>query len=231
MEISEEKHYVTRMGWLRASVLGANDGILSTTSIVIGVAAASHDRNAVVLAALAGLIAGAMSMAAGEYVSVSSQADSESSDLKREEAELSEKPGEELTELAGIYVSRGLEPELALQVATQLSNHNALEAHARDELGINDITTAKPLQAAMASLAAFVFGGLLPFVVSILAPLAYMVYIQYVLTIIFLMILGAVAAKTGGSIISIAISRIAFWGTAAMAMTALVGHIFSLSVT
>ena len=231
MEVSEEKHYVTRMGWLRASVLGANDGILSTTSIVIGVAAASHDRNAVVLAALAGLIAGAMSMAAGEYVSVSSQADSESSDLKREEAELSEKPGEELTELAGIYVSRGLEPELALQVATQLSNHNALEAHARDELGINDITTAKPLQAAMASLAAFVFGGLLPFVVSILAPLAYMVYIQYVLSIIFLMILGAVAAKTGGSIISIAISRIAFWGTAAMAMTALVGHIFSLSVT
>jgi len=231
MEISEEKHYVTRMGWLRASVLGANDGILSTTSIVIGVAAASHDRNAVVLAALAGLIAGAMSMAAGEYVSVSSQADSESSDLKREEAELSEKPEEELTELAGIYVSRGLEPELALQVATQLSNHNALEAHARDELGINDITTAKPLQAAMASLAAFVFGGLLPFVVSILAPLAYMVYIQYVLSIIFLMILGAVAAKTGGSIISIAISRIAFWGTAAMAMTALVGHIFSLSVT
>lgn len=231
MEISEEKHYVTRMGWLRASVLGANDGILSTTSIVIGVAAASHDRNAVVLAALAGLIAGAMSMAAGEYVSVSSQADSESSDLKREEAELSEKPEEELTELAGIYVSRGLEPELALQVATQLSNHNALEAHARDELGINDITTAKPLQAAMASLAAFVFGGLLPFVVSILAPLAYMVYIQYVLSIIFLMILGAVAAKTGGSIISIAISRIAFWGTAAMAMTALVGHIFSLSIT
>ena len=231
MEVSEEKHYVTRMDWLRASVLGANDGILSTTSIVIGVAAASHDRNAVVLAALAGLIAGAMSMAAGEYVSVSSQADSESSDLKREEAELSEKPEEELTELAGIYVSRGLEPELALQVATQLSNHNALEAHARDELGINDITTAKPLQAAMASLAAFVFGGLLPFVVSILAPLAYMVYIQYVLSIIFLMILGAVAAKTGGSIISIAISRIAFWGTAAMAMTALVGHIFSLSVT
>lgn len=231
MEISEEKHYVTRMGWLRASVLGANDGILSTTSIVIGVAAASHDRNAVVLAALAGLIAGAMSMAAGEYVSVSSQADSESSDLKREGAELSEKPEEELTELAGIYVSRGLEPELALRVATQLSNHNALEAHARDELGINDITTAKPLQAAMASLAAFVFGGLLPFVVSILAPLAYMVYIQYVLSIIFLMILGAVAAKTGGSIIRIAISRIAFWGTAAMAMTALVGHIFSLSVT
>jgi VIT1/CCC1 family predicted Fe2+/Mn2+ transporter len=228
---SVEKHYVTRMGWLRASVLGANDGILSTTSIVIGVAAASTDRNAIILAALAGLIAGAMSMAAGEYVSVSSQADTENSDLKREQAELLEMPEEELAELAEIYVSRGLDPQLALQVATQLTKHNALEAHARDELGINDITTAKPLQAAIASLASFVFGALLPFTVSIVAPMAYMVYIQYGLSIIFLMSLGAIAAKTGGSVISSAVLRIAFWGTAAMAITALVGHFFGASIS
>jgi len=228
---SEEKHYVTRMGWLRASVLGANDGILSTTSIVIGVAAASTDRNAIVLAGLAGLIAGAMSMAAGEYVSVSSQADTENSDLKRERVELSDKPDEELAELAQIYVSRGLDPELALQVAKQLTAHNALEAHARDELGINEITSAKPLQAAIASLGSFVFGALLPFAVSIFAPLEYMVYIQYGLSIIFLMALGAIAAKTGGSVLSIAILRIAFWGTAAMAISALVGHFFGINVS
>lgn len=228
---SVEKHYVTRMGWLRASVLGANDGILSTTSIVIGVAAASTDRNSIVLAALAGLIAGAMSMAAGEYVSVSSQADTENSDLKREEAELTDKPEEELLELAQIYVSRGLDQELALKVANQLTKHNALEAHARDELGINDITSAKPLQAAMASLGSFVFGALLPFAVSIVAPLQYMVYIQYGLSILFLMILGAIAARTGGSVISIAVSRIAFWGTSAMAISALVGHLFGLNVS
>jgi len=226
-----EKHYVTRMGWLRASVLGANDGILSTSSIVIGVAAASPDRNAIVLASLAGLIAGAMSMAAGEYVSVSSQADSENSDLKREQKELLETPDSELEELADIYVSRGLDPELAQQVAVQLTKHNALETHARDELGINEITTAKPLQAALASFASFIFGALLPFGVSIFAPLSYMVYVQYVLSIIFLMILGAIAAKTGGSSIGTAVLRIAFWGTAAMAITALVGHLFGVSAS
>ncbi|TCD01544.1 VIT1/CCC1 transporter family protein [Pedobacter psychroterrae] len=225
-----EKHYVTRMGWLRASVLGANDGILSTTSIVIGVAAASADRNAIILAALAGLIAGAMSMAAGEYVSVSSQADSESSDLKREQEELLEMPDSELEELAEIYVCRGLDLELAHQVAVQLTRHNALETHARDELGINKITTARPLQAALASFGSFIFGALLPFGVSVLAPLPYMVYMQYVLSIVFLIILGAIAAKTGGSNIRTAVLRIAFWGTAAMAVTALVGHLFSVSV-
>ena len=225
-----EKHYVTRMGWLRASVLGANDGILSTTSIVIGVAAASTDRNAIILAALAGLIAGAMSMAAGEYVSVSSQADSESSDLKREQDELLEMPDAELEELAEIYVSRGLEPQLAQQVAEQLTKHNALEAHARDELGINEITAAKPFQAAIASFGSFIFGALLPFGVSVFAPLAHMVYIQYMLSIIFLMILGAIAAKTGGSSMVTAVLRIAFWGTAAMAITALVGHLFGVSI-
>ena len=225
-----EKHYVTRMGWLRASVLGANDGILSTTSIVIGVAAASTDRNAIVLAALAGLIAGAMSMAAGEYVSVSSQSDSEKSDLHREQEELSEMPESELAELAKIYELRGLDSKLAHEVAVQLTQHNALEAHARDELGINVFTAAKPFQAAVASFAAFIFGAPLPFAVSIFAPVHLMVYIQYTFSIVFLMILGAIAAKTGGSHIGTAVLRIAFWGTAAMAITALVGHLFSINV-
>ncbi|MFD2146188.1 VIT1/CCC1 transporter family protein [Mucilaginibacter antarcticus] len=195
-----EKHYVTRMGWLRASVLGANDGILSTTSIVIGVAAASPDRHAIVLAALAGMIAGAMSMAAGEYVSVSSQADTESADLKREREEIRTMPEIELKELSEIYVGRGLDAELAHKVAVQLTNHNALQAHARDELGMNEITNARPLQAAMASLASFSMGALLPFLVSIFAPLKYMVYLQYGLSILFLMLLGAVAAGAGDRI-------------------------------
>jgi VIT1/CCC1 family predicted Fe2+/Mn2+ transporter len=225
-----EKHYVTRMGWLRASVLGANDGILSTTSIVIGVAAASTDRNTIVLAALAGLIAGAMSMAAGEYVSVSSQSDSERSDLAREQQELLDMPEVELEELANIYVSRGLDLELAKQVAIQLTQHNALETHAREELGINEITAAKPLQAALASFGSFIFGAMLPFGVSIFAPVQSMVYVQYILSILFLMILGAIAAKTGGSAIGTAVLRIAFWGTAAMAITALVGHVFGVNV-
>lgn len=225
-----EKHYVTRMGWLRASVLGANDGILSTTSIVIGVAAASTDRNTIVLAALAGLIAGAMSMAAGEYVSVSSQSDSERSDLAREQQELLDMPEVELEELANIYVSRGLDLELAKQVAIQLTQHNALETHAREELGINEITAAKPLQAALASFGSFIFGAMLPFGVSIFAPVQSMVYVQYILSIFFLMILGAIAAKTGGSAIGTAVLRIAFWGTAAMAITALVGHVFGVNV-
>ncbi|TKT84882.1 VIT1/CCC1 transporter family protein [Dyadobacter frigoris] len=224
-----EKHYVTRMGWLRASVLGANDGILSTTSIVIGVAAANPERNAIILAALAGLMAGAMSMAAGEYVSVSSQADTESSDLTREKRELLEMPESELAELAAIYVARGIDPDLALKVASQLTKHDALAAHARDELGINEITAAKPLQAAFASFGSFTFGALLPFLVSMLAPLAFMVYYQYGFSIIFLMILGALAAKTGGSRVGIAVARIAFWGTAAMGITALVGHFFGVS--
>ncbi len=226
-----EKHYTTRMGWLRAAVLGANDGILSTTSIVIGVAAATVDRNTIVLAALAGLIAGAMSMAAGEYVSVSSQADSENSDLAREQQELLDMPEIELQELADIYVSRGLEPSLAIQVAIQLTNHNALEAHARDELGINEITSARPLQAALASFGSFIFGALLPFGVSFLAPLKYMVYFQYSLSIIFLMILGGIAATTGGAKVGTAVLRIAFWGTVAMGITAVVGHLFGVSVS
>jgi VIT1/CCC1 family predicted Fe2+/Mn2+ transporter len=225
-----EKHYVYRVGWLRAAVLGANDGLLSTTSIVIGVAAASPDRNTIILAALAGMIAGAMSMAAGEYVSVSSQEDTEKADLAREQRELEEIPEIELQELAKIYERRGVSKETAMQVATELTAHDALAAHAHDELGINEITQAKPLQAAMASFASFGLGALLPFAVSLLAPIKQMVYFQYGFSIIFLMILGAISARTGGSKMGIAVLRICFWGTVAMGITALIGHLFGVSV-
>ena len=226
-----EKHYVNRVGWLRASVLGANDGLLSTTSIVIGVAAASPDRNTIILAALAGMIAGAMSMAAGEYVSVSSQEDTEKADLLREKRELEEMPEIELQELAKIYEKRGVSKETALQVATELTAHDALAVHARDELGINEISQAKPLQAALASFGSFALGALLPFGVSLLAPIKQMVYFQYGFSIVFLMILGAVSARTGGSKIGIAVLRICFWGTVAMGITAFVGHLFGVSVS
>jgi VIT1/CCC1 family predicted Fe2+/Mn2+ transporter len=225
-----EKHYVNRVGWLRASVLGANDGLLSTTSIVIGVAAASPDRNTIILAALAGMIAGAMSMAAGEYVSVSSQEDTEKADLAREKRELEEMPEFELLELAKIYERRGVSKETALQVAIELTAHDALAAHAHDELGINEITQAKPMQAAMASFGSFALGALLPFVVSLLAPIKQMVYFQYGFSIVFLMILGAISAKTGGSKVGISVLRICFWGTVAMGVTALIGHLFGVSV-
>lgn len=226
-----EKHYVNRVGWLRASVLGANDGLLSTTSIVIGVAAASPDRNTIILAALTGMIAGAMSMAAGEYVSVSSQEDTENADILREKRELEEMPEIELQELAKIYEKRGVSKETALQVATELTAHDALAAHARDELGINEISQAKPLQAALASFGSFALGALLPFGVSLLAPIKQMVYFQYGFSIVFLMILGAVSARTGGSKIGIAVLRICFWGTVAMGITAFVGHLFGVSVS
>ncbi|QIY82235.1 VIT1/CCC1 transporter family protein [Epilithonimonas vandammei] len=226
-----EKHYVNRVGWLRASVLGANDGLLSTTSIVIGVAAASPDRNTIILAALAGMIAGAMSMAAGEYVSVSSQEDTENADILREKRELEEMPEIELQELAKIYEKRGVSKKTALQVATELTAHDALAAHARDELGINEISQAKPLQAALASFGSFALGALLPFGVSLLAPIKQMVYFQYGFSIVFLMILGAVSARTGGSKIGIAVLRICFWGTVAMGITAFVGHLFGVSVS
>ncbi len=171
-----EKHYTNRTNWLRASVLGANDGIVSTTSLVIGVAAADATRDSIMLAALAGLVAGALSMAAGEYVSVSSQADVESADLKREKAELESMPESELNELAEIYQKRGLDRDLAMQVANQLTMHNALEAHAKDELGINEITQPKPFQAALASAASFIAGGILPFLVAIFAPVKEMFF-------------------------------------------------------
>lgn len=224
-----EKHYVNRVGWLRASVLGANDGILSTTSIVIGVVAANPERNMAVIAALAGLVSGALSMAAGEYVSVSSQNDTEKADLAREQKELKEMPDAELQELANIYEQRGLDKDLALQVATELTRHNALEAHARDELGMNEMTAAKPLQAALASFASFAAGAFLPFLVSVFAPLSLMIYFQYGFSIIFLMFLGALAAKTGGASVGKAIARICFWGTVAMGITALIGHVFGVN--
>ncbi|REC47200.1 VIT1/CCC1 transporter family protein [Chryseobacterium pennipullorum] len=230
MHYQLEKHYVNRVGWLRAAVLGANDGLLSTTSIVIGVAAAEPERHIIILAALAGMIAGAMSMAAGEYVSVSSQEDTEKADLIREKRELEEMPEIELRELAKVYENRGCSKETAMQVAIELTEHNALEAHARDELGINEITQAQPLQAAIASFGSFAVGALLPFIVSLMAPMKQMVYFQYGFSILFLMLLGAVSARAGGSNIKIAVLRICFWGTVAMGITALVGHLFGVSV-
>ncbi|GEP51052.1 membrane protein [Flavobacterium noncentrifugens] len=223
-----EDHYINRSGWLRAAVLGANDGILSTTSLAIGIAAASTTRDPIVLAAVAGLVAGALSMATGEYVSVSSQSDVETSDLEREKRELSTMPGAELQELTQIYIDRGLKPEIAKEVAIQLTQHNALEAHARDELGINDMTQAKPLQAAFASAAAFIAGGLLPLAVSIFAPVAEMIYYQYGFSIIFLAFSGTLAAKAGGSNRKKAVLRICIWGTFAMAASALVGYLFDV---
>ena len=226
-----EKHYVNRVGWLRAAVLGANDGLLSTTSIVIGVAAADPSRNSIILAALAGTIAGAMSMAAGEYVSVSSQADTENADLEREKRELEEMPEFELQELAKIYEKRGVSKETAFQVAKELSDHDALDAHAKDELGISEITVAKPLQAAFASFFSFIAGAALPLLVSIFASVKDMVYYQYGFAIIFLMVLGAIAAKTGGANIGKGMVRIAFWGTVAMLVSALVGHFFGVNLS
>lgn len=223
--IISEIHYITRSGWLRAAILGANDGILSTASIIIGVAAASVSREPIILAGVAGLVAGALSMAAGEYVSVSSQADLEQADIEREIKELEETPEIELQELTKIYQMRGLDHELAHQVAVQLTSHNALEAHARDELGITELTQAKPFQAAMASGLAFVLGGTPPLIVAFIVPLSSMVLIQYVFAILFLIGLGGVAAKAGGSDIWKAIIRVTFWGTIAMGITALIGSL------
>jgi len=226
-----EKHYTIRSGWLRAAVLGANDGILSTTSLVIGVAAASDTRSPIILAALAGLVAGALSMSAGEYVSVSSQSDIETADLNREQIELNTTPEIELRELANLYKKRGLDSDLAMQVAIQLTKHNVLEAHARDELGINEISQPKPLQAALASGASFISGGLLPFLVSLFAPIHHMIIYQYSFSMIFLALSGVIAAKAGGSSIIKGIVRICFWGTIAMGITAIVGYIFGVKTT
>jgi len=228
--MANEKHYINRSGWLRAAVLGANDGILSTASIAIGVAAASDIRHPIVLASLAGLVAGSLSMAAGEYVSVSSQADIESADLDREKKELDKIPEIELTELAQIYERRGLDRETAKKAAIQLTEHNALETHARDELGINEFTQAKPLQAALASGASFVSGGMLPLIVSLFLPVKGMVIYQYIFATVFLIGLGTLAAIAGGSSIVKAILRISFWGTIAMGITAFVGYLFKVNI-
>lgn len=226
-----EKHYINRSGWLRASVLGANDGILSTTSLAIGVAAASISREPIILATVAGLVAGALSMAAGEYVSVSSQSDIETADLLREKLELEKTPELELQELANIYEERGLTKELSLEVAKQLTEHNALEAHVRDELGINEITQAKPFQAAMASAVSFIAGGLLPLIIAFFAPVKQMIFYQYSFSIIFLAISGTFAAKAGGSVVYKSVIRICVWGTFAMLTSALVGYLFDVRMS
>ncbi len=225
-----DSHYIHRSNWLRAAVLGANDGIISVSSLAIGVAAASTTREPVVLATVAGLVAGALSMAAGEYVSVSSQMDTEHADIEREKQELAAMPEEELQILAQIYEQRGLKKETALQVALELTAHDALAAHVRDELGINEITQANPIQAALASGAAFSVGGVLPLLVILFVPLKGMEYWLYGFTILSLVLLGATAARTGGSNIVKAITRITIWGTIAMALSAGVGALFGVNV-
>ena len=223
-------HYIHRSNWLRASVLGANDGILSTASLAIGVAAASDFREPIILAVLAGLVAGALSMAAGEYVSVSSQTDVEKADIERERIELEEMPELELQYLAEIYEERGLKKETAMIVAKELTEKDALAAHVRDELGINELNQANPIQAAFASGLAFTIGGLLPFLVTLFMPLETMEYSLYAFAIVFLIILGTIAAKAGGSSVKNAVLRITFWGTIAMGLTALVGYLFNINV-
>ena len=225
-----DSHYIHRSNWLRAAVLGANDGIISISSLAIGVATASTTRDPILLATVAGLVAGALSMAAGEYVSVSSQTDIEKADIIREQKELEEMPEAEMKILAEIYERRGLSKETALQVAKELTAADALGAHIRDELGINEISQANPIQAALASGAAFTAGGILPLVVTLLAPVKNMEYYLYGFTILSLVVLGAVSAKTGGSSIPKAILRIVIWGTIAMVLSAAVGYLFGVSV-
>jgi len=225
-----DSHYIHRSNWLRAAVLGANDGIISISSLAIGVSAASSTREPIILATVAGLVAGALSMAAGEYVSVSSQTDTEKADIEREIQELKEMPEEELKILTQIYEKRGLKKETALQVAIELTEKDALAAHIRDELGINEISQANPIQAAMASGASFTVGGILPLLVILFAPVKGLEYWLYGFTIIFLVILGTTSAKTGGSGAWTAITRITIWGTIAMALSAFVGYLFGVNV-
>jgi VIT1/CCC1 family predicted Fe2+/Mn2+ transporter len=221
--LHRETHLVERIGWLRAAVLGANDGIISTASLILGVAAAAADKSDILLAGVAGLVAGAMSMAAGEYVSVSSQSDTEQADLARERRELSEDPEFEKEELAQIYVARGVEPELARQVALRLMAKDALGAHARDALGISEITTARPVQAALTSAATFSVGATAPLVLVLLSPSNLLIPIVSVGSLLFLALLGFLGAKTGGAEILRPILRVTFWGALAMAVTAAIG--------
>jgi vacuolar iron transporter family protein len=221
-----EQHRTDRIGWLRAAVLGANDGIVSTASLVVGVAASSAGHGAVLVAGTAGLVAGAMSMAAGEYVSVKSQAETEEADLAREKAELKADPEAEHAELAGIYRTRGLDPALARQVADQLMAHDALGAHARDELGISEVVKARPIQAALASAASFAVGAAMPLVTSALAPVSIVIPAVMGGSLVFLAVLGAIAARTGGAPTLPGALRVTFWGALAMGITAGVGHLF-----
>lgn len=221
--LHREAHLIDRIGWLRASVLGANDGIISTSSLMVGVAAAATSPGQVVVAGIAGLVAGAMSMAAGEYVSVSSQADTEAADLERERKELAEMPEAELAELAGIYVERGVEPALARTVAQQLMAKDALGAHARDELGISAHLSARPVQAALSSAAAFAVGAAVPLLLAVVAPVAWTAVIISAGSLILLAILGALGAQAGGAGVVRAAVRVTFWGAVAMAATAAIG--------
>jgi VIT1/CCC1 family predicted Fe2+/Mn2+ transporter len=230
LRLHPENHFVDRIGWLRAAVLGANDGIISTASLIVGVAAATATQNEVLIAGVAGLVAGAMSMAAGEYVSVGSQSDTEQADLARERAELRENPAFELDELASIYVERGVEQALARQVAQQLMAKHALTAHARDELGISEITTARPVQAALASAATFSVGAAMPLLMVVISPAAALVPIVSVASLGFLALLGAVGAKIGGANVLRATARVTFWGALAMALTAGIGKVFGTVV-
>jgi len=224
-----ERHRTDRIGWLRAAVLGANDGIVSTASLVLGVAAAGATPKSILIAGIAGLVAGAMSMAAGEYVSVSSQADTECADLARERHELAAMPDSEHEELASIYVKRGLDAELASQVATQLMSRDALGAHMRDELGISEAMTARPVQAALASASTFAVGAALPLLVVLLAPASAILWAVAVTSLLFLAVLGSLAARAGGASVLKAAARVTFWGALAMALTAGVGALFGVA--
>ena len=225
-----ERHRTDRIGWLRAAVLGANDGIVSTASLLVGVAAAGAAREAVVIAGVAGLVAGAMSMAAGEYVSVHSQADTEKADIEKERLELSSDDAGERRELAAIYVGRGLEPALARQVADQLMAHDALGAHARDELGISQMLTARPVQAAVASAAAFATGAVLPLGVAWATPMEGLIATVSATSLLFLALLGGIAARAGGAPVVTGALRVTFWGALAMAATFGIGRLFGTAV-
>ncbi|WP_353209535.1 VIT family protein [Sphingorhabdus sp.] len=230
MRRHKEAHLINRIGWLRASVLGANDGIVSTASLIVGVAAAQSAPATILLTGIAGLVAGAMSMAAGEYVSVSSQADSESADRAREENELATIPDKEREELIGIYELRGLDRALAEQVADKLTAHDALATHLRDELALAAHTAARPVQAALASAAAFTIGASLPLAMVPLSPAAYLSWTVSITALLFLAVLGAVGAKAGGAPIGRAVLRVTFWGAIAMAATAAIGALFGTTV-
>jgi len=230
LRVHPERHLVTRIGWLRAAVLGANDGIVSTASLIVGVAAASPARSDVLIAGVAGLVAGAMSMAAGEYVSVSSQSDTEQADLAREGAELKSQPKAELQELSQIYVKRGVHPDVALKVAEQLMAKDALGAHARDELGISEITTAQPVQAALTSAATFAIGAAMPLLMVIVSPLNLMIPMVSAASLAFLALLGAIGARAGGANVLRATVRVTFWGALALALTAGIGKLFGTVV-
>lgn len=228
--LHSETHLVSRIGWLRAAVLGANDGIVSTASLIVGVASASTGTSEILVAGIAGMVAGAMSMAAGEYVSVSSQADTENADLARERAELATQPEAEIDELASIYEKRGLSPGLARQVAEQLTAKNALEAHARDELGIVEHMAARPVEAALTSALTFAIGAALPLALVIFSPPSLLVYTVSIASLLFLALLGAIGARAGGANVLKATARVTFWGAAAMALTAGIGALVGTAV-